>query len=48
MGEKSGPLYITGWSVHAEGVLDLEDHHFVTTVGKDWLMQDTKYAKFRG
>ena len=38
---KSGLLYIIGWSVHAEGVLDLEDHYFVTIVGKDWLMQDT-------
>lgn len=33
--------------MHIEGVLDLGDHHFLTSGGKDILMQESKYAKFR-
>lgn len=35
----------TEWTVHTERVLDSEDHHFLTIVGKDWLVQDVKSAQ---
>lgn len=36
------------WSAHTERVLDSEDHHFLTILSKDWLMQDGKYAQLSG